>query len=315
MELKIRKDFEEIQPRMIDEEFESLKQSMRERGYDKAFPIIVDETDTILDGHHRYRACKELGLEPVVIKRTNFADDWEKKEFIWLCSLRRNLSPWQKVEQAKKWEKIEREKALARMKSGGPSGQLTLGEKGKTTEILAKKVGLGGKTLARGFKVIEKAPQETIEKLRKGEMSILEAYERTQALEEVEDVTKRKILEQKLESDELSTKELKKIVGTTKALHSLIETIPKEGQKEILEQFEEDLWTENLNLNKVKEEIERRYSVGKMEELEIEGFKFKSKEDAENFANNFRGNFKKVIFIFEFPKEYIAKVRAELEKR
>jgi len=35
-------------------------------------------------------------------------------DFIWLCSLRRNLNLWQKAEQAKKKEALEAEKAKAR---------------------------------------------------------------------------------------------------------------------------------------------------------------------------------------------------------
>ena len=57
-------------------------------------------------------------------------------------------------------------------------------EKGKTTEIVAKKVGLSPRTLERAIKIIEKAPEEIKEKVRKGDMTITYAYSMLRRREE-----------------------------------------------------------------------------------------------------------------------------------
>ncbi len=50
----------QVLPPMPPEQFEALKADIAERGV--LVPIDVDEDGHILDGHHRYRACTELGI-------------------------------------------------------------------------------------------------------------------------------------------------------------------------------------------------------------------------------------------------------------
>ena len=50
-------------PPMPPEQFAALKADIAERGV--LTPIDVDEHGTILDGHHRHRACSELGITDV----------------------------------------------------------------------------------------------------------------------------------------------------------------------------------------------------------------------------------------------------------
>ncbi len=50
----------QVMPAMPPEQFEALKVDITERGV--LVPIDVDEHGYILDGHHRYRACVELGI-------------------------------------------------------------------------------------------------------------------------------------------------------------------------------------------------------------------------------------------------------------
>ncbi len=58
----------QVMPSMPPEQFEALKADIAERGV--LTPIDVDEHGHILDGHHRYRACTELGITdfPTVIR-------------------------------------------------------------------------------------------------------------------------------------------------------------------------------------------------------------------------------------------------------
>lgn len=58
----------QVLPSMPPEQFEALKADIDERGV--LTPIDVDENGHILDGHHRYRACLELGLTdfPTIVR-------------------------------------------------------------------------------------------------------------------------------------------------------------------------------------------------------------------------------------------------------
>lgn len=47
-------------PPLSDDEFAELKASIAARGV--LIPVEYDEDGNVLDGHHRERACKELGL-------------------------------------------------------------------------------------------------------------------------------------------------------------------------------------------------------------------------------------------------------------
>ncbi len=64
----------QVMPDMPPEQFEALKADIMERGV--LVPIDVDEHGYILDGHHRYRACIELGItEFPTIVRPGLSDE------------------------------------------------------------------------------------------------------------------------------------------------------------------------------------------------------------------------------------------------
>ena len=54
----------EIFPRMSAEEYQALVKSMKDHGFDPAFPIVLFE-NAIIDGWHRYQAANEAGVKPV----------------------------------------------------------------------------------------------------------------------------------------------------------------------------------------------------------------------------------------------------------
>jgi ParB-like nuclease domain len=63
--IKPSQEYASLFPELSIEEYESLKQSIKQKGltFLKKYPIIVNDQGVILDGYHRYRACRELGLE------------------------------------------------------------------------------------------------------------------------------------------------------------------------------------------------------------------------------------------------------------
>jgi ParB-like chromosome segregation protein Spo0J len=67
MDIKDERKYQTM-PDMPLHQFEALKEDIQERGI--LTPIDIDEEGHILDGHHRYRACKELGITdfPTIIR-------------------------------------------------------------------------------------------------------------------------------------------------------------------------------------------------------------------------------------------------------
>jgi ParB-like chromosome segregation protein Spo0J len=169
---------------MSDEEFAELKASIKMEG--QHYPIIVNEDLEVLDGHHRYRACIELGIEPDFEVR-RFEDKLLEKKFVIEANLRRrHLNNFQLVELAVPLLEIEKELAKKRQAIGDKESrhlQLDLAPDGNepgfgttTTEAIARKAGVSTRTLERGKKIIETASEDDKQKLREGKASIAKVY-------------------------------------------------------------------------------------------------------------------------------------------
>jgi ParB-like chromosome segregation protein Spo0J len=186
MSLRLNPEYEKLLPKMSEEEFAQLKESIQSEG--QHYPIIVNEDLEVLDGHHRYRACTELGLEPDFEVR-KFEDKLLEKKFVIEANLRRrHLNNFQLVELAVPLLEIEKALAKKRQSRGGKNGRdqqlgLELAPddadpefKAKATEVVAKKAGVSTRTFERGKKIIEEASEDDKQKLREGKTSISKVY-------------------------------------------------------------------------------------------------------------------------------------------
>jgi ParB-like chromosome segregation protein Spo0J len=184
MSLHINPEYAKLLPQMSGEEYDALKNSIRDEG--QHYAIIVNEDMEILDGHHRFRACVDLGLEPDFEVR-KFDDKLLEKKFVIEANLRRrHLTNFQLVELGVPLLEIEKELAKKRKIEGGKTGRnLQLGfvpddakpvSRGKATEAVAKKVGVSTRTFERGKKILEKASEEDKQMLREGKTSISKVY-------------------------------------------------------------------------------------------------------------------------------------------
>jgi ParB-like chromosome segregation protein Spo0J len=184
MSLHINPEFAKLLPQMSGEEYDALKNSIRDEG--QHYAIIVNEDMAILDGHHRFRACVDLGLEPDFEVR-KFDDKLLEKKFVIEANLRRrHLTNFQLVELGVPLLEIEKELAKKRKIEGGKTGRnLQLGFvpddakpvfRGKATEAVAKKVGVSTRTFERGKKILERASEEDKQMLREGKTSISKVY-------------------------------------------------------------------------------------------------------------------------------------------
>lgn len=187
MSLRLNPEYEKMLPTMSQEEFEQLKESIRTEG--QHYPIIANQDLEVLDGHHRFRACTELGIEPDFEIR-NFENKLVEKKFVIEANLRRrHLNNFQLVELAVPLLEIEKALAKQRQSIGGKNGRnsqlgiepederpLEPAIKAKATEIVAKKAGISTRTLERGKKILEKATEEDKQALREGKTSINRVY-------------------------------------------------------------------------------------------------------------------------------------------
>jgi ParB-like chromosome segregation protein Spo0J len=118
--LTVNEEFAELIPPLPDSDYEALKLSIKQNGqYD---PIDVNQDGIILDGHHQFRACEELKIEPTITRR-EFKDSLLTKQFIIETnSSRRHLTTFQRVELQVKLETIESELAKKRLVEAGKMG-------------------------------------------------------------------------------------------------------------------------------------------------------------------------------------------------
>lgn len=81
-----------------EDEFQALKADIAKRGV--LVPIEYDSDKNILDGHHRERACRELGIKDFPVVTRLFASDEEKEEHVVTLNVRRRHL---NGEQKRKW--------------------------------------------------------------------------------------------------------------------------------------------------------------------------------------------------------------------
>jgi ParB-like chromosome segregation protein Spo0J len=209
--LSTKKGYLNLIPPLSEVEFDLLKQSIKKEGLH--IPIIVNTQGIVLDGHHRFRACKELGI-PLQFYRKEFKDSLDEKEFVIEVNLtRRQLNRFRRVELGYSLEDIEKERAKRRMSYGGhivglankkedddnnseverrvASIDATLEpceEKGKTSEIIAKKIGVSTATYERGKKIIERGTEDQKNCLRRDTVGITSVYNQIRRQEQKEDL-------------------------------------------------------------------------------------------------------------------------------
>ena len=210
IEFKINPEYESIVPPLSKHSYQELKESIKK--YGQAFPISVNEKYEILDGHHRYRICKELGIEPKTeIKKFDTIYN-EKRFVIYTNATRRHLQIHEKAALAIELKKIEDEEARDRQSKAGleigsknlPNNDSSLTkilvklDKKENTESqkdknkknkdntsrkrAAKRFHLSDETLRKYEYVLKNGTPDLIEQMTKGWMKISKAYDKIKYL-------------------------------------------------------------------------------------------------------------------------------------
>lgn len=186
-------------PMMQEEEFKALVEDIRQNGL---LEPIWTYQGKIIDGRNRYRACKELGMEP---KYREWDGNGSLVQFVVSFNLhRRHLTASQKAAAALEAEKWLAKEAKERQREHGktaPGRPKTLDQKieqvsslaenrkivsqkieqrknneieGRAAEQAAKLFGTNRQYVCDAKKLAEEAP-DLIEKVKTGELSIVKA--------------------------------------------------------------------------------------------------------------------------------------------
>lgn len=185
IDVRVNPEYFALLPPLSKEEYEALKDSIKKHGL--YHPIIVNQDKVVLDGHHRLKACRELGITPRFEVWRCFEDDkLAEKEFVIEVNLRRRqLNAFQRAELGYVLYLIEKEKAkqrqlskLKQFQNNLPLSSFELNDKGQARDIAAAKVNLKPTTFQRALVIIERGSKDLLEKCRTGEISIAGAYKR-----------------------------------------------------------------------------------------------------------------------------------------
>lgn len=235
-ELKINEEYESLVPRVTDEEYALIKESIQKNGI--KVPIVINKDNVVIDGHTRIKICKELNITDIEAKIENFKDEFEERLSVIQYNLeRRQLNTMQRGLLGLEVKKIEEEKAKVRKEETQPTKGTQIGTKehkeqirenikevptlaphktdkilelkevkGKSRDIAADKVGISHGTLDKVEKIVEKAKTnpkiaKELEEAKQGKKSVNKVFQSVKQMEKREE-KKGKLIERKMPEDE-----------------------------------------------------------------------------------------------------------------
>lgn len=155
-----------------NEDISSLVDSIRKS--EIVEPFIIDENNTIISGHRRWRACQQLiseGLtqfETVQCEVRRYENEAEKVQSLIIANHTRTKTQWQIANEAK--FRLEAEHQLADIRRRATQNNNSaktaeveklppLSQTGKARDIVAKEMGFSGKTIEKMVNVVTKAEE------------------------------------------------------------------------------------------------------------------------------------------------------------
>lgn len=182
-ELKIDPELRDLLPPLTDEEYKQLEKNIVENGFDKNFPIM-EWHGYVVDGHNRYKICKEHNITDYVVGTLAYETKEEVMEWMLDIQLgRRNLSPIQRIAITEKYRPIYEKQARENQLSGLKQNQSTVSvnlpkriDSINTSEKLASVAGVSEKTYRMGAKILNSDNEEVKNAVMSGEMSINAGY-------------------------------------------------------------------------------------------------------------------------------------------
>jgi hypothetical protein len=178
IDLRINPDFEKLIPPLRGDEQVSLHLSLWREGCRDA---LIVWNNYIVDGHNRYKYCKQKNIPFRVIER-HFADEKEAK--VWMIDnqmARRNIESAVRISLALLKRGLLSDKARGRqgrrndlykdnIKNIPPD--LAESSKGDVRDVIAKEAGVSHGTVDKFLFIKEHAPEEDVKRLCSGERDL-----------------------------------------------------------------------------------------------------------------------------------------------
>jgi ParB-like chromosome segregation protein Spo0J len=161
-------------PAMTEEEYLALKADIAANG--QLEPILLLD-DQILDGRHRYRACMELGVEPIVEPLVGDIDS-PLAHVLSLNLHRRHLSESQRAMVAvavKKLREPEAKERQRRKPKSVPANWQEQNGRQESADEAAAMLNVGPRSVYRAEAVLDHGSEELIEAVKRGEVAVSKA--------------------------------------------------------------------------------------------------------------------------------------------
>ena len=196
-ELKINPRFEKFSPKKKPDEIEKLRESLKRKGYIGS--SILTWHGFIVDGHNRYKMCKELGIEINLdenVEEINLGENAEEIDAMdWMLTHQlssKNLSVGEKLAMT---DEFKREVALENEKKKKESDKKFYGNQHEvvstpigvestktrsetwTDSQIAQKAGVGTGSVARYNKIMKSDDEKLKEQGKTGQVTVNKAYE------------------------------------------------------------------------------------------------------------------------------------------
>lgn len=192
-----------------DRDDSDLRRSIAEHGI--LTPLVIDQHDTILSGHRRWRVAQVNALEAVPVVVRQIDDPLDSETILIESNRQREKTASEVMREAEHIGRIEEVKAKARQRLAAEEtnakrrGEATLPPtlaeaKGETREIVAAKVGLKKSTFAKIEKVwnaakdaskpeVQAVAQQQMARLDSGQTTVHQGWTAVQEAKAAEKVT------------------------------------------------------------------------------------------------------------------------------
>ena len=195
MNITIDKEFKSLIPALTDDEYKGLEQSILNEGCRDA---LVLWGNILIDGHNRYEICTKHGI-PFQTVQKDFDSREDVIQWIILNQFgRRNLPMYERARLALRLKPVISARAKERQAEyhgnqydGLSQNSVEVQKPIDTQKELAKVAGVSHDTISKVEKIEATATEETKEQLRKGDISINQAYQTVRREEKKKEVQKR----------------------------------------------------------------------------------------------------------------------------
>ena len=250
---RIRKDFGNIQ---------ELADDIKENGLINP-PVITPDTYELITGERRIRAMKLLGykqieVRPMAVKDAEHQLNLEISE----NEARKDFSKTERIDYARRLERIESLKAKGRMSDGGKGRENFPDLRGRTRDVVASKLDIGsGKQYEKEKYIVENQESLTLEDFAdwdEGKLSTNKAFKKIKEEKE--------LLEEQIKKLELSNQNIQnyeKLTYMIPKLEELIDTgtVTKTPALAIMNNLSEDEQIELIS----KLDVTKKYTQQQMQ--------------------------------------------------